>query len=99
MTNTVEAIFGIPKARQVVRYLAEHPGSFRGDIQKALGIPGSSLGRLLAVLLETGAIFGDQPVTSSKTRGGYAVRYTADLDLIRSAINELPGLLLGSSAP
>jgi len=98
MTNTVEAIFGIPKARQVVRYLAEHPGSFRGDIQKALGIPGSTLGRLLVALLETEAIFGDQPTTSSRIRGGYAIRYTADIELIRSAIDDLPGLLLGSSA-
>jgi hypothetical protein len=97
MTNTVEAIFGIPKARHVVLYLAEHPGSYRGDIQKALGIPGSSLGRLLAVLVETGAIFGDQPSTPSKTRGGYAIRYTADIELIRSAIDQLPSLLLGSA--
>jgi hypothetical protein len=99
MTNTVDAIFRIPRARHVMLYLGEHPGSFRGDIQKALGIPGSSLGRLLAALHVTGAIFGDQLVTASKTRGGYAIRYTADLDLVRSAIDELPGLRLRSSAP
>jgi len=81
----------------VVLFLAEHPGSYKGEIQTALGLPVSSLGRLLSALEETGAIFGDVS-TASNDRRGYAVRYTADIALIRSAIDQPPGLLLGSSA-
>lgn len=81
-----------PQYRTVIRFLVEHPNSYKGQIQEGTGLPPSSLGRHLAELEARGVITGD---VAGKDRRGYAVRYTVDVAYVDQLVTQLRTELLG----
>lgn len=92
MTDALSALARSPQYRKVIRYLVDHPPSYKGQIQEGTGLSPSSLGRLLAELEGRGVITGD---VAGDDRRGHAVRYTVDVDLVDQLVTKLRAELLG----
>lgn len=81
-----------PQYRKVIRFLIDHPNSYKGQIQEGTGLPPSSLGRHLSELEDRGVIIGD---VAGEDRRGYAVRYTVDVPYVEQLVTQLRTELLG----
>jgi DNA-binding transcriptional ArsR family regulator len=81
-----------PQYRKVIRFLVDHPNSYKGQIQEGTGLPPSSLGRHLSELEDRRVIVGD---VAGEDRRGYAVRYTVDIAYVDQLVTQLRTELLG----
>lgn len=79
--------------RNLINYLAHHPGSYYGDIRQSTELAVSSLTRELRLLESIGVVRTDvnQPLGS---RRGRAPRYTLDVERVESLLAELRTQLL-----
>lgn len=96
--DPVRVILRMPRGPEVVRYLAEHPGSAREAILRDTGIPPGTLSRVLHRLETAVIITGDHP-GGPNGRQGYPQHYTVNTTTITTALHALPTVLLGTTAP
>jgi DNA-binding transcriptional ArsR family regulator len=90
--DALSALARSPQYRRIIRFLIDHPGSYKKQIQEGTSGATSSLGRHLAELESTGIIVGDVP---GDDRRGYAVRYTVDVPYVEQLVTQLRTELLG----
>jgi len=90
--DALSALARSPQYRRIIRFLIDHPNSYKGQIQEGTGVATSSLGRHLAELESTGVIVGD---VRGEDRRGYAVRYTVDVPHVEQLVDQLRIELLG----
>ena len=90
--DALSALARSPQYRRIIRFLIEHPNSYKGQIQEGTGVATSSLGRHLAELESTGVILGD---VAGEDRRGYAVRYAVDGPYVEQLLAQLRTELLG----